>query len=68
MTLDNHNSDNSIREFALSKGAHLKYVPFSFPDLRIEYDSLDKVLDSAEKSAKTSLLFRHSQISTCSMS
>ena len=57
LTFDNHNSVNGIREFARSKGAHVKYVPVGFPDLRIEQDSLDKVLDSADKSAKNVFAF-----------
>ena len=57
LTFDNHNSVNGIREFARSKGAHVQYVPVGFPDLRIEKESLDKVLDSADKSAKNLFAF-----------
>jgi len=57
LTFDNHNSVNGIREFARSKGARVQYVPVGFPDLRIEQDSLDKVLDSADKSAKNLFAF-----------
>jgi molybdenum cofactor sulfurtransferase len=57
LTFDNHNSVNGIREFARSKGAHVQYVPVGFPDLRMEQDSLDKVLDSADKSAKNLFAF-----------
>ena len=57
LTFDNHNSVNGIREFASSKGALVNYIPVGFPDLRLEQQSLDKVLDSADKSAKNLFAF-----------
>ena len=57
LTFDNHNSVNGIREFASNKGAFVQYIPVGFPDLRLEQESLDKVLDSADKSAKNLFAF-----------
>jgi selenocysteine lyase/cysteine desulfurase len=36
LTQDNHNSVNGIREFARSRGASTRYVPFSSPELRVD--------------------------------
>ena len=44
LTQDNHNSVNGIREFARSRGAITRYVPFSSPDLRIDDDAIRQAL------------------------
>ena len=36
LTVDNHNSVNGIREFAVARGAYLEYVPLTPPELRID--------------------------------
>jgi len=48
LTADNHNSVNGIREFALAKGASVEYAPLTVPDLRIDKDRLETLLDHAE--------------------
>jgi selenocysteine lyase/cysteine desulfurase len=48
LTADNHNSVNGIREFALAKGASVDYAPLTVPDLRIDKDRLEALLDCAE--------------------
>jgi selenocysteine lyase/cysteine desulfurase len=47
-TFDNHNSVNGIREFACSKGASVDYAPLVTPDLRLDREKLDALLDQAE--------------------
>jgi selenocysteine lyase/cysteine desulfurase len=47
LTFDNHNSVNGIREFAQAKGASVAYAPLTTPDLRIDRDRLDDLLDRA---------------------
>ena len=47
LTYDNHNSVNGIREFAQNGGAKVTYVPLTLPDLRIDREKLDGVLDTA---------------------
>jgi selenocysteine lyase/cysteine desulfurase len=44
LTQDNHNSVNGIREFARSRGAVTRSVPFSTPDLRIDDDMIRDAL------------------------
>jgi selenocysteine lyase/cysteine desulfurase len=44
LTQDNHNSVNGIREFARSRGALTRYVPFSSPELRIDDDAIGQAL------------------------
>ena len=48
LTFDNHNSVNGIREFAKAKGARVKYVPLTRPDLRIDRAKLDGILNSVD--------------------
>jgi selenocysteine lyase/cysteine desulfurase len=48
LTFDNHNSVNGIREFAKTKGAQIKYVPLTTPDLRIEQAKLNGILDAVD--------------------
>ena len=45
LPFDNHNSVNGIREFAKAKGAQVRYVPLTKPDLRIERAKLDEILN-----------------------
>jgi len=44
LTWDNHNSVNGIREFARSRGAITRYVPFSSPELRVDDDAIRQAL------------------------
>lgn len=44
LTFDNHNSVNGIREFARSKGANVKYIPVTLPELRADLDVLTNEL------------------------
>ncbi|MCP4427012.1 MAG: aminotransferase class V-fold PLP-dependent enzyme [Chloroflexi bacterium] len=46
LAFDNHNSVNGIREFAKGKGAQFAYLPLTTPDLRIDRERLEVVLDS----------------------
>jgi len=48
LTFDNHNSVNGIREFGKAKGAQIKYVPLTRPDLRIDRATLDDILNSVD--------------------
>jgi molybdenum cofactor sulfurtransferase len=45
LTFDNHNSVNGIREFARAKGATVAYSPLCLPSLRLDLESLEKLLD-----------------------
>lgn len=44
LTVDNHNSVNGIREFAMAKGASVGYVSLTTPDLRVDPVSLASAL------------------------
>jgi selenocysteine lyase/cysteine desulfurase len=44
LTWDNHNSVNGIREFARSRGAVTRYVPFCSPELRVDNDAIRQAL------------------------
>jgi molybdenum cofactor sulfurtransferase len=57
LTFDNHNSVNGIREFARSKGATVEYAPITVPDLRIDRDRLDALLDEADPERANLLAF-----------
>jgi molybdenum cofactor sulfurtransferase len=57
LTFDNHNSVNGIREFARSKGAAVAYAPITVPDLRIDRDRLDALLDEADPRRANLLAF-----------
>ena len=48
LTFDNHNSVNGIREFARARGARVEYAPITVPDLRIDRERLDELLDRAD--------------------
>jgi molybdenum cofactor sulfurtransferase len=57
LTFDNHNSVNGIREFACSKAAAVDYVPLTVPDLRIDRDRFDALLDDADPARDNLLAF-----------
>jgi selenocysteine lyase/cysteine desulfurase len=44
LTSDNHNSVNGIREFARSRGAVTRYVPFCSPELRVDDKAIHEAL------------------------
>ena len=44
LTSDNHNSVNGIREFAKSRGAVTRYVPFCSAELRVDDDAISQAL------------------------
>ncbi len=44
LTFDNHNSVNGIREFARARGARIRYVPLSIPDLLIDSREMEAAL------------------------
>jgi selenocysteine lyase/cysteine desulfurase len=48
LTFDNHNSVNGIREFARAKGAEVRYVPVTLPDMRVDIADLDDALRHAK--------------------
>ena len=48
---DDHNSVNGIREFARARGAEVSYAPLTTPELRLDIDRLDTILDSADPHA-----------------
>ncbi len=45
LTFDNHNSVNGIREFARAKAAEIHYAPLVLPDLRVDEERLDGLLE-----------------------
>jgi molybdenum cofactor sulfurtransferase len=48
LTVDNHNSVNGIREFALARGASVAYAPLTTPELRIDEPELATLLGTAD--------------------
>lgn len=48
LTFDNHNSVNGIREFAKGRGAAFTYLPLTTPDLRIDPEKLEELLDTID--------------------
>jgi len=44
LTFDNHNSVNGIREFARARGARIRYIPLSIPDLLVDSAVLENAL------------------------
>jgi selenocysteine lyase/cysteine desulfurase len=44
LTFDNHNSVNGIREFARARGAQVRYIPLSLPDLLISREHLEAAI------------------------
>lgn len=51
LTFDNHNSVNGIREFAHSRGAQVRYVPMSLPDMRIDENMLFSFFETSMQTA-----------------
>ena len=45
LSADNHNSVNGIREFARQRGADVRYLPLTCPDLRLDTTALIDELD-----------------------
>jgi molybdenum cofactor sulfurtransferase len=52
LTADNHNSVNGIREFARRQGADVVYAPIVAPDLRLDEQQLDRLLDGQASRSK----------------
>lgn len=48
LTVDNHNSVNGIREFAIARGATVDYAPLTMPDLRVDRAALSERLALAD--------------------
>lgn len=57
LTFDNHNSVNGIREFARARGASIRYVPLSIPDLLADAEPLQAALE--EKPGGADCLFAY---------
>lgn len=57
LTFDNHNSVNGIREFARARGARIRYVPLSIPDLLVDPAELETAL--AERPEGRDCLFAY---------
>ena len=51
LTVDNHNSANGIREYAIAKGASVVYAPLTTPELRIDRARLGELFAGAAASA-----------------
>ncbi len=54
---DDHNSVNGIREFARVRGAKVSYSPLTSPELRMDMDRLNAILDSADPSENNLFAF-----------
>lgn len=48
LSFDNHNSVNGIREYAKARGAQVTYVPVTAPDLRIDQNALEEILNTID--------------------
>ena len=57
MTFDNHNSVNGIREFAGARGACIDYAPLTTPELRIDRERLEPLLERADPAADNLFVF-----------
>jgi selenocysteine lyase/cysteine desulfurase len=57
LTVDNHNSVNGIREFALAHGAAVSYAPLTTPELRIDEPRIEELLAVAEAGADNLFAF-----------
>ena len=57
LTFDNHNSVNGIREFARARGARIRYIPLSIPDLLMDGEALEAAL--AERPEGANCLFAY---------
>jgi molybdenum cofactor sulfurtransferase len=52
LTVDNHNSVNGIREFARRRGADVAYAPIVAPELRLDEQQLERLLDAPVRGPK----------------
>jgi molybdenum cofactor sulfurtransferase len=57
LTADNHNSVNGIREFARAAGASVAYAPLTIPELRLDMEQIDALLDEASPHASNLFAF-----------
>ena len=57
LTVDNHNSVNGIREFAIARGASVSYAPLTTPELRIDGRWIEQLLDGADRDADNLFAF-----------
>ena len=57
LTVDNHNSVNGIRQFARRRGAAIRYVPVTAPDLRLDRAAMTEALGAGDRSASNLLAF-----------
>ena len=57
LTFDNHNSVNGIREYALAKGAQVRYLPVLPPRLRVNEEKLEEYLANARGSCNNLFAF-----------
>lgn len=57
LTFDNHNSVNGIREYALARGARVRYLPVMPPRLRVVEEKLEEHLSTARGSCNNLFAF-----------
>ncbi len=57
LSVDNHNSVNGIREFALARGASVSYAPLTMPELRIDEPEMERLLATCDRSANNLCAF-----------
>ena len=57
LTVDNHNSVNGIREFAVARGASVSYAPLTTPELRIDRIEIDSLLKTANRGGNNLFAF-----------
>ena len=57
LSVDNHNSVNGIREFALARGASVSYAPLTMPELRIDEPAIDRLLATCDRGANNLFAF-----------
>ena len=57
LTVDNHNSVNGIREFAVARGASVSYAPLTAPELRVDEPQLERLLAASDRHANNLFAF-----------
>ena len=57
LTVDNHNSVNGIREFAVARGASVTYAPLTAPELRVDEPQLERLLAASDRHANNLFAF-----------
>jgi molybdenum cofactor sulfurtransferase len=57
LSVDNHNSVNGIREFAVARGASLSYAPLTTPELRLDESQIDRLLETASQDGQNLFAF-----------